>query len=440
MPKGRRKTLKGPRAWRKIDISDITDGARQKTDDMLAGGAIAEKPSSALFTVEKKKAPRLAHPLDPEARKARARAKSLHVDDAVKPNPHTKAEGSGTTAPETERLRKKRKFENMVKEVQDGRRELPKPVDSRSELAGKMRSRKVKPDGEDTGVKKTADGVFDLWDERAEELQKHKAFVDYFGFEEDFWQPTAKKPKLYDEEKSSAATKPSGRKAIEIAHSGSSYNPEYEAHQELLQQALDFHTKKADRRQVLARRMPKTTRSIDPLIFESEGESSEGEQMEVDGEEEKPKENLAHIPRKTKQDRQKEKARLRHERTLAAIAARKQANREFQKFGQMLEQMDEEARIKKAKKEAQKELEEQRAATRIIQTGPAHYTHAEPEVLFTDEITGSFRTLKPKTSVLQDRFASFQRRNFIDVRHKSTKREPERKTFTRYAFRDDAPM
>ena len=58
MPKGRRKTLKGPRAWRKIDISDITDGARQKTDDMLAGGAIAEKPSSALFTVEKKKAPR----------------------------------------------------------------------------------------------------------------------------------------------------------------------------------------------------------------------------------------------------------------------------------------------------------------------------------------------------------------------------------------------
>jgi hypothetical protein len=65
MPKGRRKTLKGPRAWRKIDISDITDGARQKTDDILAGGAASDKTSDALFTIEKKKAPRTSSPQNP---------------------------------------------------------------------------------------------------------------------------------------------------------------------------------------------------------------------------------------------------------------------------------------------------------------------------------------------------------------------------------------
>lgn len=58
MPKGKRKTLKGPRAWRKIDISDITDGAMQRTEDILAGGAPSEKTPAELFMVEKKKAKR----------------------------------------------------------------------------------------------------------------------------------------------------------------------------------------------------------------------------------------------------------------------------------------------------------------------------------------------------------------------------------------------
>jgi len=58
MPKGRRKTLKGPRAWRKIDISDIKDAAQQRTEDVLAGGKVEDKSSDMLFTVTKKKATR----------------------------------------------------------------------------------------------------------------------------------------------------------------------------------------------------------------------------------------------------------------------------------------------------------------------------------------------------------------------------------------------
>lgn len=58
MPKGRRKTMKGPRAWRKIDISDIKDAAQQRTEDMLAGGKVEDKPSEELFAVTKKKVSR----------------------------------------------------------------------------------------------------------------------------------------------------------------------------------------------------------------------------------------------------------------------------------------------------------------------------------------------------------------------------------------------
>lgn len=50
MPKGRKK------AWlKKVDISDITEGARQRTEDILRGGKVEEKPSDELFVVEKKK-------------------------------------------------------------------------------------------------------------------------------------------------------------------------------------------------------------------------------------------------------------------------------------------------------------------------------------------------------------------------------------------------
>lgn len=55
MPKGRRKTLKGRAAWRKIDISDIRDGAMKKTDDMLAGRAGDANSTESLFTIEKAK-------------------------------------------------------------------------------------------------------------------------------------------------------------------------------------------------------------------------------------------------------------------------------------------------------------------------------------------------------------------------------------------------
>jgi nucleolar protein 53 len=379
-------------------------------------------------------------PLDPEARKARARAKTLRVDEAVKPNPHTKAEAAGTKVPETERMRKKRNFETMVKDVQDGRRQLPKPLDPRSEIASRMRQRGLKNDIEDTGVKRTQNGVFDLWDERDQELQQNQAHVDEFGYEEDWWQPMTKKPKLYSEEKTADAIRPSGRKAIEIAHEGSSYNPEYDAHQELLQQALVYHSKKADRRMKEAKRVPRPSK-VEPLIFESDEENGAEEMEGVEEEEEKPKVNIAHIPRKTKQERKKELARKKHAANLAAIAARKRANIAWSKFGAMLEDMDEKDRIKKAKKEAQKELQEVREANKILQLSRHRYVHPEPEVLFTDEITGSYRTLKPKSSLIEDRFSSLQRRNMIEVRHKAAKRPgAERKTFTRYAFRDEVPM
>lgn len=55
MPKGRRKKLE---ARAKVVTSSYQESVIQKTDDVLAGGKVSEKPAAALYAVEKKKAKR----------------------------------------------------------------------------------------------------------------------------------------------------------------------------------------------------------------------------------------------------------------------------------------------------------------------------------------------------------------------------------------------
>jgi len=396
--------------------------------------------------------------LDPEARKARARAKALRIDDITKPNPHTKAEGAGTKTEEDVRVRNKRRFERMVQEVVSGDRQLPKPIPSSSELAAKLRSKSLTTEIADTTVKRTANGVFDLWDERASELQEHHSYREEFGFDDDWYQSQRKKPKLYSDERSAESIKPSARAAIELPVAGASYHPDYESHQELLREALEFHTRKADRRKKLQRMMPQFKKQPEPLVYEESDEDNGENGMDVEEEEggsrdgvsgskeEEEKVNLAHVPRKSKEDREQELRLRRHQSALDAIARKKQENREWNAFKSMVRDIEDNEMVKEARRSARQEVEEERDAIRIRRIGPAHYQHKEPEVLLTDELPGSLRALKPTSSVLQDRFDSLQRRNMVETRHKhrAKRNQPNaqsnKKTYTRYAFRETPNM
>jgi nucleolar protein 53 len=348
---------------------------------------------------------------------------------------------------EDESKRKKRNFERMVKEVSSGDRKLKQTLDQRSDLAGMLRSKSVVMDIEDTSVKRTANGVFDLWGERDEELSQYKAHKTEYGYDEDWYQPMTKKPKLYSEERTAAAIKRSGRKAVEVDAPGSSYHPEYESHQDLLREALEFHTRKANKRRSLVRKMPSFKSQPEPLIF-AEEESDDDVAVEGansvdsdDSESNGKKEKEDHAPRKSKDDRKKEARQRKHLATLAALEKRKQENREWNAFGKMVRELDDTERIRTARKEARDEMEEERQPTKIYRIGPAHYTHQEPEVLLTEELPGNFRGIRSKTSVLEDRFASLQRRNMIESRHRSKRKtNPNTKAFTRYAFREEMDM
>lgn len=383
--------------------------------------------------------------MDPQARKERARAKTLRVDEIMKPNPHTPAQAAGPKVAQDERLRKKRQHSRMVSELHNGSRKLNnQPRDERGEIAGKMRSRSIVTDAGDLSVKKTANGVFDLWEERDSELAKHEAFEKEFGFDEDWFQPMRKKTKLYASDKSAEATKRSGRAAIEIAAPGASYHPDYESHQELLQDALDFWTKRADNSKKAINRMPRLKTAAEPIVFaESEDDEAASADSGSDEEEEEvPKENIAHIPRKSKEEIKKSERRYIHERRLGAIEIRKEQNRQFTAINALVRKLDDEQLTREAERQAREEMEEDRAGSKISRIGPLHYQHRAPEVLLTEELPGSFRTIKPASSVMEDRFASFQRRNMIEARYKKTKKPAvaDVKTFTKKSFRDAPDM
>jgi hypothetical protein len=415
---------------------------------MLAGRSGDANSSDNLFKIEKAKPKRVMMPLDPEARKARARAKMSRIDDILKPNPHTKAEAAGPVVVGEETRRKKRQFNAMVKEIVQGERALAQPLDARSELAGKLRAKSLVHDAEETSVAtaaKSTKGVFDIWDERAAEVGAHAAHVSEFGFDDDWWQPARKKPKMFDEERTAERLKRSGRAAVEVAGPAASYHPEYEVHQEALRDAMEFYTRKADRGRQLAKRMPSFKKRPEPLIF-AESESDEDDNLSSDSDDSdqhttSTKVNLAHIPRKTKEDRKKEEKQRRHLARLAIIAQRKKENRDFNMVGSMVRDTDDTERIRTARREAREAMEEDRAPTKILKLGASHYTHRAPEVALTEDLSGSLRGIKPATSLLEDRFASFQRRNLIEVRHKTKRNSHVSKTkeFTKNAFKD-APV
>lgn len=371
------------------------------------------------------------------------------IDDIVRPNPHTKAEAAGPKVLPDERLKKKRQHSKMVEAVSSGAIELPKPLDPRSELAGRMRAKGLKSDAGDLSVKKTKNGVFDLWEEREADLQSHREHIEKHGYEEDWYQPQRKKPKMYSEERTASATKRSGRPAIELPEAGTSYHPDYESHQQMLQEALDFYSKKADRSKAEAKKMPRIKTAPEPIVFEeSDSEDEKGtangdNQEEDDDDVEKaPKVNNSHVPRLSKEELKKREKKAKHERALAAIAFRKEQNRQAHNVKRIANAVDDEERMREAKREARKEMEESLAPNKILRIGPAHYTHRAPEFVLTEDLPGSFRRVKATSSVLEDRFDSLQKRNMVEVRHKSKLKRtaPSSKVHTRKSFKDAPQM
>lgn len=208
--------------------------------------------------------------------------------------------------------------------------------------------------------------------------------------------------------------------AVELPHPGSSYNPAFTDHQDLLQTALDVEEKREKEK-------AKATRDAAPPIKiteedyiremsiglkQTENESESESETEVnEGDECKSGVTV----RKTRVQRNKEKA---EKLKVEELAAAKQSK-------QYLHQIN---RIKAIKKEIKTEEKEKEAVTLARQEkralnetrpgkyGPGKFMGSEPEFLLPEEVSSSLRQLVTPANNVQDRFTSLQKRNMLEIR------------------------
>lgn len=208
--------------------------------------------------------------------------------------------------------------------------------------------------------------------------------------------------------------------AVEVPHPGSSYNPTFTDHQDLLQSALDVEEKREKEK-------AKATRDAAPPIQITEEdyikEMSIGlKEVEHESESE-PEVNEEDVCksgvyiRKTRSQRNKEKAEKLKTEEAAAAKETKQYLHQINRIKALKKE------IRKEENEREEQTLERQAKKTINETrpgkyGPGKFIGAEPEFLLPEEVSSSLRQLVTPANNVQDRFTSFQKRNMLEIRKK----------------------
>ena len=213
--------------------------------------------------------------------------------------------------------------------------------------------------------------------------------------------------------------------AVKVVADGASWNPAYDAHQELLATAT-VHELERLRKEKVHRvealfgtgddfegrvPLPKQIKPQDATEdnVDEDDEDEDDEDMS-DGEAgakagaEKPKVTAA-------QRKKRERARER-ERAAAAAKAEKAREKQLSRVGNLLSEIKQESKELTAKQQAEAAW----LAVKPKKLGPKRYEPKRPEVMLTEELPSSLRNMTTEGSLLADRFDSMQARNLIEVR------------------------
>jgi hypothetical protein len=205
--------------------------------------------------------------------------------------------------------------------------------------------------------------------------------------------------------------------ALQVAHSGQSYHPDPTQHQDVIGEALalELRRKEADDYNAapISAGLSEETKA---LLVGSDDEEESEEDNDDDNDEvlvQKKKDKL------TRAQRNKQK---RHRAELKEIFERKQAKKllnsvaELKKYSKELSKKQIENKEQKAVIKILKEQTERTLGKDVFQ----HLSEKDPSnvpslpVALTSELSSSLRTVKPKGSLVEDRFESFRDRKMAD--------------------------
>lgn len=429
--------------WRKISTQDIEDQLEDVRVQEMTGGIRSDQPDHVLYQIDNERPLGSIDDMDtlsvPIIRSVRTRDKldlhNLNTYKILQPHSSVPVPGSDSrqlkdpVSKQTKRLAEAQTFADKRRQA---KKKYQHAESQRSKATTKNALEKVENATLDDPHVSQA---YDLWNAQDEKKAKVRALVgtQLASYAEQVTNKyNWKTPKHI-------IKKPTKLPAIETPLPGMSYNPTYDAHQNLLRQAVDVELDKLEKESKLLKQLatPLTQAEAAPIKQSWLKEMSSGlfDDDEVNIQEEttnktdsvsvgKPVKNET----KTSQQRNKEK-----------VHKKKQAVAKLAKEKRILD--NKLFRVKSIRKEIEGELKTQSDKQKQIRTkyeqheqfgtkkfGRYKFERPDLDLNLSEELTGNLRTMKTEGNLLHDRFKSLQKRNIIEtrVRAKPTKTKVKR--------------
>eukprot|EP00257_Ricinus_communis_P017368 XP_015575794.1 ribosome biogenesis protein NOP53 isoform X2 [Ricinus communis] len=353
MGKKPKSSRKGKKAWRaNISTEDIDNFIEKSTKDSLSGGSLSHVPTESLFFVDKSK------DLSVRRKIEKHREKVLRCDSVLQKNPFVQVVPSSN---QKKGKKKKIKKTQIDSEQKDGAKEDGAIQDS---------------------------GMVDLWGNEGE-----------------------------CDNKTRKISNPSVIPAVEVVPPGCSYNPSFEAHQDSLAQAVAEEMQKVYQSELGPQPVPLTVPAEHQAINEEDMYFLEADDGDDDEDNLIENEDAEKRSTKTKRVTRVEfnrRARLKEQKRKEAEAKKKDGvSKEIDSLTDIIKEIAKEDEEKNKRHIRRIVAKEERLKTRPSRLGKHKFEPAPPQVLLTEEITGSLRKLKGCCTLLRDRFKSLEKRGLI---------------------------
>lgn len=422
------------RNWNKH--SDITDVEAFLEDvrhqERTTGGLLSETPDDGLFFLDigaPKKIEEAPEPEEGKKRKGKA-SRPLRIDLILQPDSRIPAP-KNVLAYQQPNAKKLRRSAQKAAQLAAGGA-LPRK--QRLLLNRRPQQRKTKRAVTEANNNPDRD-YYDIWGQETKETA------------DPWYLQQTKKKRVQRPERLNA--KPSVLPAVEVIAPGGSYNPDFFAHQALLQDAHDIEVVKQKQEDKIERQLAynKEDTATEETVFQEQvqglvEDSDEDLASDRDDDEEEEEDEdvavggIAVAQKKTERQRKREKAeKIKEQQRLSERDQVEKRQQIFQlrSISASIKKQDQETKNKQIQRKEKQEA--QKSQPRRL--GRLKFQPQDMEVQLSDELAGSLRCLKPEGSVLKDRFKSLQKRNLIEPRERAKfKRRLKVKYVEKRAFRE----
>lgn len=410
--KKRRVSKKTKKSWRKnVDVKDVDRFLENERLEERLGGPFSEKTDSQLFSVDKCRDETL---LSKSERRARLKLKEPRCFALLKPH---------TAVPDPITVR------NRVKTPEERKNPITRRVEEERKKNGFLKKKEKdalrdRALTEDKKAKRRKRGEFkeDIWEtdlNTAPELNNPWYTSDTVRH---VLSNTERKRKRVP---TTLAKKPSVVPAVQIPHPGTSYNPSFSDHQDLLREVaekqLKFEKEEAHLNRVTHKMFKKV--SAEEKNKNTMKEMSEGLQLESgdrtqehEDEDNDPTVRSVNPPvknaKKTLQKRRKQKEQRQLELQRRQQKVEKKKVSDLYKLKLLHKQM-----ARKEKKEIilremrQKNKERKAIEPKVL--SKVKFEASEPDFKLGGELTGNLRNAEPVGNLLKDRYKSLQQRSIV---------------------------